>query len=291
LNAASTCEVCDGADNDLDGSIDESFTDTDNDGQADCVDTDDDNDGATDAAEQACGSDILNAASTCEVCDGADNDLDGSIDESFTDTDNDGQADCVDADDDNDGQSDANEIVCGSNPFDTSSKSPDNDSDSIPDCVDSDDDNDGVADALDNCPFTANADQTDANHDGVGDACSVNYLFQGFFAPIDNTNLPIWNAANAGQSIPAKWRLTLNGVPISDATTMVIYTFDLNCASGFAFETPIDEYAAGSSGLQYKGDGNWQFNWKTPKGYAKTCKRFFVQTADGTRIWADFKFK
>ena len=291
LNAASTCEVCDGVDNDLDGSIDESFIDTDNDGQADCVDADDDNDEVADAAEEACGSNPLNGASKCEVCDGVDNDLDGSTDEGFADTDHDGQADCVDVDDDNDGQSDANEIVCGSSPILASSKSPDNDNDSIPDCVDTDDDNDGVDDTHDNCPFNANADQTDADHDGVGDVCSINYLFQGFFTPIDNTNLPIWNAANAGQSIPAKWRLTLNGVPISDATTMAIYTFDLNCASGFAFETPIDEYAAGSSGLQYKGDGNWQFNWKTLKSYAKTCKRFFVQTPDGTRIWADFRFK
>ena len=71
-------EICDGIDNDLDGDIDEGFTDTDSDGIADCVDPDDDNDGFSDADEIAAGSDPLNAASTPEVCDGVDNDGDGS---------------------------------------------------------------------------------------------------------------------------------------------------------------------------------------------------------------------
>ena len=35
----------------------------------------------------------------------------------------------------------------------------------------SDDDNDGVVDVVDNCPFTPNPDQLDADNDGIGDAC------------------------------------------------------------------------------------------------------------------------
>ncbi len=35
----------------------------------------------------------------------------------------------------------------------------------------SDEDNDGVPDDIDNCPTVYNPDQTDANHDGFGDAC------------------------------------------------------------------------------------------------------------------------
>jgi len=34
----------------------------------------------------------------------------------------------------------------------------------------------------------------------------------------------------------------------------------------------IEEAASGSSGLQYNGDGYWQFNWKTPKDDASTCR-------------------
>ncbi len=62
------------------------------------TDTDDDNDGVLDTDEIAAGSDPLNAASTPEVCDGLDNDLDGAVDEGFPDTDGDGVSDCVDTD-------------------------------------------------------------------------------------------------------------------------------------------------------------------------------------------------
>jgi hypothetical protein len=34
----------------------------------------------------------------------------------------------------------------------------------------------------------------------------------------------------------------------------------------------VEEYAAGSSGLQNLGDGYYQFNWKTPTSYAGSCK-------------------
>ena len=40
------------------------------------------------------------------------------------------------------------------------------------------------------------------------------YVFEGFFSPIDN--LPTVNKANAGSTVPVKWRITLNGVPVSD---------------------------------------------------------------------------
>ena len=154
LDVPPSAEVCDGVDNDLDGSIDEGFVDTDGDGIADCVDPDDDNDGVSDADEIAAGSDPLNAASTPEECDGVDNDLDGSIDEGFVDTDGDGIADCVDPDDDNDGVSDADEIAAGSDPLNAASTPEecdgvDNDLDGSIDEGFSDSDGDGIADCVD----------------------------------------------------------------------------------------------------------------------------------------------
>jgi DNA/RNA endonuclease G (NUC1) len=136
LNPASTPEVCDGVDNDLNEGVDEGSLNTDGDTQANCVDADDDNDAFSDEVETLVGSDPLNASSTPEVCDGVDNDIDGLVDEGFPDTDGDGISNCVDSDDDNDGQSDANEIACGSDPLNSASKSPDIDNDNIPDCVD-----------------------------------------------------------------------------------------------------------------------------------------------------------
>ncbi len=82
---------------------------------------------------------------------------------------------CSDEDDDNDGVSDVDEADDGTDPRDT-----DSDDDGLSDgdekalgsnplSVDSDED--GVNDPEDNCPVDANADQADADQDGVGAAC------------------------------------------------------------------------------------------------------------------------
>ncbi|MGQ0735977.1 MAG: hypothetical protein ACT4QD_20275, partial [Acidobacteriota bacterium] len=177
LNPNSTPEVCDGADNDGDGEIDEGLPDTDNDGESDCADADDDNDGVLDAAdafpldptesvdtdgdgvgnnadedddndgvpdadETAAGSDPLDGASTPEICDGLDNDLNDGVDEGFSNADGDAQADCVDPDDDNDGVPDTTDAF----PLDPS-ESVDSDGDGVGNNADIDDDNDGVPDA------------------------------------------------------------------------------------------------------------------------------------------------
>lgn len=72
-----TCDDCASGTNDPNND----GTDTDADGLCDTGDLDDDEDGILDADEIACGSDPLDAGSTCEVCDGQDNDGDGQTDE------------------------------------------------------------------------------------------------------------------------------------------------------------------------------------------------------------------
>lgn len=106
-----------------------------------------------------------------EICDGLDNDCDGSTDEDFPDTDGDDMSDCIDPDDDNDGCPDTEDanllIVSGDQDMDGV---PD-DCDSCPNDSDNDIDDDGVCGDLDNCPNTANADQSDADDDGIGNVC------------------------------------------------------------------------------------------------------------------------
>jgi Tol biopolymer transport system component len=119
---------------------------------------------------------------------------------------------------------------------------------------------------------------------------SMAFVFSGFFAPVDNP--PTINKANAGQTIPIKWRLTdQNGVPVSDPASFVSVTSGSTTCNP---SDPIDaiEAYSGSSGLQYLGDGNWQFNWTTPNGYAGQCRIMRLNLSDGsTDHVAHFQFK
>ncbi len=121
-----------------------------------------------------------------------------------------------------------------------------------------------------------------------------NYLFSGFFNPIDN--LPVLNNAKAGQAIPVKWRLTdAVGMPISDpASFRSLTSYDIGCEGLLGDPvSSVEEYSTGSSGLQYLGDGVWQFNWTTPKTttYINHCRKMVLKLGDGSTHEANFKFK
>jgi hypothetical protein len=73
-------ELCDGADNDCNGTTDDGFADADLDGSADCVDPDDDDDGAPDGDDCA-PLDPLVFPGNPELCDGLDQDCDDHVDE------------------------------------------------------------------------------------------------------------------------------------------------------------------------------------------------------------------
>ncbi len=118
------------------------------------------------------------------------------------------------------------------------------------------------------------------------------YTFQGFFSPVDNP--PVLNQANAGQAIPVKWRLTYTatGAPVSDPNSFVALTSRLvPCGDLDAAGLDVIETYTGNSGLQYQNNGNWQFNWKTLKNYASTCRVMTLTLNDGSTYDADFKFK
>ena len=136
-------DICDGIDNNCDGTADEDYDDSDGDGIADCVDSEEcdelDNDGDGSVDE---GMSDVDGDGTCddldeEECDGVDNDGDGSSDEGYDDSDGDGIGDCVDEEEcdglDNDGDGSTDEGY------------DDNDGDGHADCVDTE-----TCDGLDN---------------------------------------------------------------------------------------------------------------------------------------------
>lgn len=129
--------------------------------------------------------------------------------------------------------------------------------------------------------------------------------FTGFFTPI--VNPPTVNTAKGGAGIPVKYRLQrlVNGqlVPLADPTSFVSVTA-IQEASAFCQGTPdAVETFTGTSGLQYLGDGNWQFNWATKKAYASKCFQMNLNLWDAhfktdgvtplghTAAFALFKFK
>jgi len=177
-------ELCDCKDNNCNGKPDETYPDTDKDGIADCCEDDTDGDGIVNGQDNCPlnpNTDQLNTdgdlqGDECdmdddndtvidpvdcapkevkafpgafEICDGVDNDCDGTTDNNFADTDKDGAANCVDPDDDGDG---ALDIVdkCPSIPDPLQT---DTDKDGLGNACDGDDDGDGDFDLTDCAPL------------------------------------------------------------------------------------------------------------------------------------------
>jgi hypothetical protein len=143
----------------------------------------------------------------------------------------------------------------------------------------------------DSFTFKANDGSEDSNIATVSITVKKAYTFTGFDSPVDN--LPIVNSAKAGSSVPVKWHLTNRcGDVISDAASFKSLTsFTVSCSSLSGDPTDEVETYAGGSGLQYLGDGYWQYNWKTPKSYAGQCRTMILTLSDGSTHPAYFKFK
>ncbi|HMH58837.1 MAG TPA: PxKF domain-containing protein [Galbitalea sp.] len=92
---------------------------------------------------------------------------------------------------------------------------------------------------------------------------------------------PVLNAAKAGSTVPVTWHLMdANGNPISDTASFVSIT---STGTSCPTNSPVDaiEQYAGGSGLQYLGNGDWEFNWKTSSTYAGQCRVLRLNLAGG----------
>jgi hypothetical protein len=117
---------------------------------------------------------------------------------------------------------------------------------------------------------------------------TVQYVWSGFFQPVDNL---ILNKVNAGQAIPVKFNLAGNqglniffspAFPASAPTTCV----------NTAYADPIEEtVTAGNSSLTYDASGNqYIYVWKTDKNWASSCRTLTLKLVDGSVHQANFWF-
>ncbi|MEC8023577.1 MAG: MopE-related protein, partial [Myxococcota bacterium] len=143
--ATPSLEICDGLDNDCNGIIDEAVA-------GDC--TIDNEFGSCPGTIACVGANEIcqGTPPSSDVCDGVDNDCDGSTDDGHPDSDDDGVADCVDPDKDDDGVPNEQDNC----PLVQNEAQTNSDFDTDGDACDNDDDDDGVADTVDCEPTTPN---------------------------------------------------------------------------------------------------------------------------------------
>jgi len=117
----------------------------------------------------------------------------------------------------------------------------------------------------------------------------------GFFQPIDMGS--VTNVAKAGQTIPIKFRvIDSNGTGVAGLTQSDIEFANLLSSQTTSATDGIETYASGS-GLQYLGDGNYQYNWRTLKEYANQHRTFTMKivkqniTYIGNDVTARFQFR
>ena len=108
----------------------------------------------------------------------------------------------------------------------------------------------------------------------------VDYRYDGFLDPMQNGG--VMNVVKAGSVTTLKWRLTDgSGAPITSLLSVKITVTDLSCTLGTASDQ-LTEQAAGASGLQNLGNGYYQYNWKSPASYAKSCKTLQLDLGEGS---------
>jgi hypothetical protein len=101
-------------------------------------------------------------------------------------------------------------------------------------------------------------------------------------ADLDANGDPVLNVVKAGRAIPLKWRLTdATGAPVTTLTDAQITVVGIPCGLDTTLDQ-LEETTAGASGLQHLGEGNYQLNWKSPTGYANSCKRLRLDLSEGS---------
>lgn len=108
--------------------------------------------------------------------------------------------------------------------------------------------------------------------------------FVGFDQPVNGGST--LNSVKAGRAVPLKWRLLdETGAPVLDLSSVALTFLRTSCNAGVI--DAVEETVAVGSGLQNKGDGRYQINWKTPP--TKGCGTLRLDVGDGVLHTAVFQ--
>jgi ABC-type transport system substrate-binding protein len=111
----------------------------------------------------------------------------------------------------------------------------------------------------------------------------------GFVAPIDD--LPVVNTVSAGRTVPARFSLGGNeGLDIFAAGSPT--SAQVACPGSAPSDAVEETTGSAGGGLSFdSATGTYQYNWKTSKSWAGTCRRLTIGLREGSRLQALFKFK
>jgi hypothetical protein len=109
-----------------------------------------------------------------------------------------------------------------------------------------------------------------------------------FAPPID---AGVVNTAKAGRAIPVKWHVATHGLAVDDPTHFGSITSATAAPGTVPAGVDAIEIYAGQSGLQYLGDGWWQYNWAVSKAYAGQTRIMTLRLDDASTYQAFFTFR
>jgi hypothetical protein len=115
------------------------------------------------------------------------------------------------------------------------------------------------------------------------------YTLKGFYQPVDMNG--VYNLIKGGSGVPFKFEVFDGSTELTDtAEIQSIATTQIACDAQASTDN-IETTVAGGANLRYdSADGQFIFNWKTPKA-AGACYQVTLTTIDGSSLAAFFKLK
>jgi hypothetical protein len=114
------------------------------------------------------------------------------------------------------------------------------------------------------------------------------WSFLGFSRPVASSGA--LNKVTAGSDVPLKWQLLdASGAPVTDLSSAAITVSQVDCGSK-ADLGGLEPGRVVGHGLENRGGGYYELGWRTPKGYAGTCRAVHLDIGDGVSHDALFTF-